>query len=155
MICNIPVLSFSTALYCITLLVFIEVIVYCVIHVCNSVYVWPPESLFVREKHNNSLKILPSALSWYTCKRNMLKYIYIYVLEVCGWFLFGLYANLSQVIWVPYYRKWFQLNWKDGRLWFFFFFRFSRDLWRTHGRGVPCLFYSKPSTNFVWIKILT
>lgn len=155
MICNIPVLSFSTALYCITLLVFIEVIVYCVIHVCNSVYVWPPESLFVREKHNNSQNITICLKLIYLLKKYVKIYIYIYVLEVCGWFLFGLYANLSQVIWVPYYRKWFQLNWKDGRLWFFFFFRFSRDLWRTHGRGVPCLFYSKPSTNFVWIKILT
>lgn len=115
-------------------------------HLYDSVYVWPPESLFVREKHNNSLKILPSALSWYTCKRNMLKYIYIYiyVLEVCGWFLFGLYANLSQVIWVPYYRKWFQLNWKDGRLWFFFFLSFFEIYGELMGVGCHAYFIPNP-----------
>lgn len=77
MICNIPVLSFSTALYCITLLVFIEVIVYCVIHVCNSVYVWPPESLFVREKHNNSQNITICLKLIYLLKKYVKIYIYI------------------------------------------------------------------------------
>lgn len=80
----------------------------------------------------------------YLLKKYVKIYIYIYVLEVCGWFLFGLYANLSQVIWVPYYRKWFQLNWKDGRLRFFFSFVFLEIYGELMGVGCHAYFIPNP-----------